>query len=132
MSFVHLHTHTHYSILEGLPKPADYIAKAVEYKMSALAITDTGNLHGCHEFYKTCKKEGINPILGSEIYVKSETDERLNHKLVLLATSGEGYRNIISLASKASLDNAGQTPAIHFEDLKNFSKDVVCLSGPIG
>jgi DNA polymerase-3 subunit alpha len=100
--------------------------------MSALAITDTGNLHGCHEFYKTCVKEWINPILGSEVFVKSETDDRLNHKLVLLATSWEGYRNIIALASKASLDNAWQTPSVRFEDLKDFSKDVICLSGPIG
>ena len=131
MAFVHLHTHTHYSILEGLPKPADYIKKAVEYKMKAVAITDTWNLHGCHEFYKTCVKEWITPILWSEVFVKSETDERLNHKLVLLAKSGEWYRNIIALASKASLDNAGQTPAIEFSDLKEFSKDVVCLSWPI-
>jgi DNA polymerase-3 subunit alpha len=57
MTFVHLHTHSHYSILEGLPKPADYVKKAVELKMPAVAITDTGNLHGCHEFYKICVKE---------------------------------------------------------------------------
>lgn len=131
MTFVHLHTHTHFSILEGLPKPADYIKKAVELKMSAVAITDTGNLHGCHEFYKTCVKEGVKPILGSEIFVQSETDERLKHKLVLLAISGQGYRNIIALASKASLDNPGDTACVRFEDLKEFSQDVVCLSGPL-
>ncbi len=77
-------------------------------------------------------KQWITPILGSEIYVKSQSDTSLNHKLVLLAKSWEGYRNIIALASKASLDNAGQTPAVSFEDLKEYSKDVVCLSGPIG
>jgi len=63
MSFVHLHNHTHYSILEGLPKPKDYVKKAKELGMSALAITDSGNTHGCHEFYKACKDEGITPIL---------------------------------------------------------------------
>lgn len=132
MAFVHLHTHSHYSILEGLPKPVDYIKKAKEFGMKALAITDTGNLHGCHELYTICRKEWIKPILGSEVFVKSETDERLNHKIVLLAKSLKGYRNIIGLASKASLDNAWQTPSIQFSDLKDFSEDVICLSWPIG
>lgn len=99
--------------------------------MPALALTDTGNLHGCHEFYKACKSEGIKPILGCEIFVQSDLDEKLKHKLVLLAKSGQGYRNIISLASKASLENPGQTAAVKFEDLKEFSHDVICLSGPI-
>jgi len=132
MGFVHLHTHTHYSILEWLPKPGDYVKKAKEFGMKAVAITDTWNLHGCHEFYSACKKEWIKPILGSEVFVRSESDQKLNHKLVLLAKSLKGYQNIIALVSKASLDNPGQTPAIEFMDLKEFSEDVVCLSGPIG
>jgi len=131
MAFVHLHTHTHYSILEGLPKPSDYVAKAKDLGMKAVAITDTGNLHWCHEMYLACKKAGITPILWCEVFVKSETDSRLNHKLVLLAKSLKGYQNIIALASKASLDNAGQTACVEFDDLQYFSGDVVCLSGPI-
>lgn len=99
--------------------------------MNAVAITDTGNLHGCHELYTSCKKAGITPILWCEVFVKSETDERLNHKLVLLAKSLKWYQNIIALASKASLDNAGQTACVAFEDLSEFSSDVVCLSGSI-
>jgi len=63
MSFVHLHTHSHYSILEGLPKPKDYAKKAASLGMSAVALTDTGNIHGCHEFYKYCKDAGVKPIL---------------------------------------------------------------------
>lgn len=131
MSFVHLHTHTHYSILEGLPKPADYIKKAKELKMKAVAITDTGNLHGCHELYKTAKAEGIKPILGIEIFVKSPYQDGLNHKLVLLAKSLIWYRNLIALASKGSLENPGQTAAVVFDDLKEFSKDVICISWPV-
>lgn len=131
MAFVHLHTHTHYSILEGLPKPADYVKKAKEFGMKAVAITDTGNLHGCHEFYTACKKNWVNPILWCEVFVQSETDDLLYHKLVLLAKSLKGYQNIIALASKASLDNAGQTPRVQFSDLENYSQDIVCLSGPI-
>ncbi|MDQ7023313.1 MAG: PHP domain-containing protein [Candidatus Gracilibacteria bacterium] len=65
MSFVHLHNHSHFSILEGLPKPKDYVLKAKELGMEAVALTDTGNLHGGHEFYKICKSEGINPIMGT-------------------------------------------------------------------
>jgi DNA polymerase-3 subunit alpha len=57
MSFVHLHCHSHYSILEGLPKPADYVKKAKELGMEAVALTDTSNVYGCHEFYKACKSE---------------------------------------------------------------------------
>jgi len=63
MAFVHLHNHSHYSILEGLPKPKDYVKKAKQLGMKAVALTDTGNLHGCHEFLKACESEGINAIL---------------------------------------------------------------------
>ncbi len=136
MSFVHLHTHSHYSILEWLPKPWDYVKKASELWMQALALTDTWNVHGCHEFYKACKSEGIKPILWTEIFIESYLDPKLNHKLVLLAKSLAGYRNILSLVSKASLDNPWATPKIKFSDivsLKEEKKDleIVCLSGPI-
>ncbi|NDK10100.1 DNA polymerase III subunit alpha [Candidatus Gracilibacteria bacterium] len=131
MAFVHLHNHSHYSILEGLPKPKDYVKKAKQLGMKAVALTDTGNLHGCHEFLKACESEGINAILGAEVFTRSESDQKLNHKLVLLAKSGEGYKNLIGIVSKASLDNPGQTPAISVSDLKEFSDDIIALSGPI-
>jgi len=63
MSFVHLHNHSHFSILEWLPKPKDYVLKAKELWMEAVALTDTWNLYGWHEFYKICKSEGIKPIM---------------------------------------------------------------------
>ena len=129
MTFVHLHNHTHYSILEGLPKPKDYVKKARELWMSALAITDTGNTHGCHEFYKACKAEGINPILWAEVFVRSELDEKLSHKLVLLATSLQGYKNIIAVISKGSLENPWAQPVIMLEDIIPYSQDIICLSG---
>ena len=99
MSFVHLHNHSHYSILEWLPKPGQYVKKAKEFGMTAVALTDTSNVHWCHEFYKACLWEWIKPILWSEIYVESSLDPSLNHKLVLLAKSLNGYRNIISMVS---------------------------------
>ena len=99
--------------------------------MSAIAITDTGNLHGCHEMYTACKQAGITPILGAEVYVQSSLDDTLNHKLVLLSKSLLGYRNLIALISKGSLDNPGQIPYVTLDDVKEVSADLVCLSGPI-
>lgn len=131
MSFVHLHTHTHYSLLEGLPKPKDYVKKAKALGMKAIAITDTGNLHGCHELYKYAKEEGIKPILGAEIFVQSECDEKLFHKLVLLAKHYEGYKNLISLVSDASLSHPWEIARVEFSKLALFSEGLICLSGPI-
>lgn len=134
--FVHLHNHSHYSILEWLPKPKDYVAKAKELWMQAIAITDTSNVHGCHELYKEAIYAWIKPILWTEIYVESSLDKNIDHKLVLLAKSLKGYQNIIALTSKASLDNPGKKAKITFDDivsLKEEKKDleIVCLSWPI-
>jgi len=107
------------------------VKKAKALGMKAVAITDTGNLHGCHELYKYAKEEGIKPILGAEIFVQSETDAKLFHKLVLLTKHYEGYKNLISLVSEASLNNPGQTPRVEFSRLKEFSQGIICLSGPI-
>ena len=136
MSFVHLHCHSHYSILEGLPKPGDYVKKAKELGMEAVALTDTSNIHGCHEFYKACKSEGIKPILWTEIFVESSIDSKINHRLVLLAKDLEWYQNIIALTTKASLDNPGTTAKIKFEDIENLKQEkkdlkIIALSGPI-
>ena len=136
MSFVHLHNHSHYSILEGLPKPGDYVKKAKELGMEAVALTDTSNIHGCHEFYKTCKSEGIKPIMWTEIFVESSIDPKINHRLVLLAKNLKGYQNIIALVTKASMDNPWARAKIKFEDiqkLKQKEKDLemIALSGPI-
>lgn len=134
--FIHLHNHSHYSILEWLPKPKDYVAKALEMWMDAVAITDTSNVHGCHDLYKEAISAWIKPILGTEIYVESSIDSSINHKLVLLAKSLAWYQNIISLTTKASLENAWKTPKISFQDiidLKNniWDLELVCLSWPI-
>ena len=131
MSFVHLHNHTHYSILEWLPKPIDYIKKAKELWMSSVAITDTSNLHGCHEFYKEALTNWIKPILWIEIFLQWTLDEKLFHKIVLLAKNYNWYKNIIKLSSISQLNNFWQTPFITFEELKNYSKDIICLSGTI-
>ncbi len=104
--------------------------------MNAVALTDTANLHGCHEFYKACKEEWIKPILGTEIYVKSSLDPSLNHRLVLLARNIEGWRNIIELSTKASLENDTGKAHVLFEDMISMRKEkgelnMVCLSWPL-
>ncbi len=129
--FIHLHNHSHYSILEWLSKPADYVKKAKDLGMKAIALTDTANIHWCHEFYKACISEWIKPILGTEIYVEWKLDKNINHKLVLLAKTLKWYRNIINLITKANLSDSITIARIRFEDLKTFSEDIICLSWPL-
>ncbi len=126
--FTHLHNHTHYSILEWLPKPIDYIKKAVSLGMTSLAITDTMNVYGCHEFYKKARDNGINPILWSEIFIEWVLDKNINHKLVLLAKSKAWYNNLIEIITKTNLDWGGR---ISLEDIKPFTNDLIALSWPI-
>lgn len=131
MSFIHLHNHSHYSLLEWLPKPVDYAKKAKELGMEAVALTDTSNVYGAHEFYKACLYEGVKPILWTEIYLKWSSAGKIYHKIVLLAKSFSGYQNIIQLVSKANLERPWVYPYITFWELKEHSQDLICLSGPI-
>ena len=128
--FVHLHNHTHFSILEWLPKPKDYIKAAKAFWMPAVAITDTWNLHWCHELYKYAKEEWIKAILWTEINILWSLDSKLTHKTVLLAKSLTWYQNIIALTSKASLERPGNT-YVTLDEIKEYSKDIICLSWPI-
>ena len=124
-------------MLQGLPQPSDYVAKAKEFGMSAVALTDMSNLHGCHELYKECKKQGIKPIMWTEIYITSSLDPKLKHRLVLLAKNLKGYQNIIALTTKASLETqSNELSHIALEDIMDLKNNVddlniICLSGPI-
>ncbi len=136
MAFVHLHTHSHFSILEWLPKPIDYVKKAKEFWMESLALTDSWNLHGWHEFYKMCKSEGIKPIMWVEIFVQSGLDPKLKHKLVLLAKSLKWYRNIIALLTKWNLEEDENSEGLSLDDIRELKKEkkdleIVVLSWPI-
>lgn len=135
--FIHLHNHSHFSILEWLPKPKDYVEKAKQMWMKAVALTDTWNIHGCHELYKEAYYAGIKAILWTEIFVESSLEAKVSHKLVLLAKSLNWYRNIIELVSKASLENPWTQAKIKFSDMqdlkekKSWDLEIICLSWPI-
>lgn len=136
--FVHLHLHSEYSLLDGAARIKEAVAKAQEMGMPALAITDHGAMHGVVDFYKTCKKAGIKPILGCEVYVAPRTmndrtpkvDDNLNH-LVLLAESQSGYRNLLDLVSLGYTRGFYYKPRVDKETLAKYNKGIVALSGCI-
>jgi len=132
--FVHLHTHTEYSLLDGLSKCSALAKYAAELGMQALAITDHGVMYGAVEFYRACKAAGIKPIIGIEAYVAPQSrfsrdrdDGRIQH-LVLLAQNQTGYRNLLQLASIAQLEGFYYKPRIDKEVLETYSEGVIALS----
>ena len=137
MSFVHLHLHTHYSFLQGLGNPEAFVARAKELGMPALAITDTDNLHGAFEFYLLCKKKGVKPIIGVEVFIceqgqRYEAKDAKVYSLILLAKNFNGYKNLIQLTTKAYLDgNVGHKAQIDFRILEGYSRDLIALSGDL-
>ncbi|MBI4407164.1 MAG: PHP domain-containing protein, partial [Candidatus Kerfeldbacteria bacterium] len=111
MAFTHLHVHSHYSLLDGLPKIDQLVQHAKTLGFKALALTDHGVLYGAIEFYEACRAAGIKPIIGVEIYVAQRSlhdkQPRLDDKpyhLILLAETTTGYYNLIKLVSQAHLD----------------------------
>jgi len=143
MSFVHLHNHTHYSLLDGLTKIDDLIAKAKSQNCPALAITDHGNMYGVIEFYQKCLKAGIKPIIGVEAYLApgsrfdkgTRDDARNYYHLLLLAKNNTGYQNLIKLVSKSHLEGFYYKPRIDWELLEEFHEGLIastaCLGGEI-
>lgn len=154
-SFVHLHLHTQYSLLDGALRLDDLFEKAKEYKMPAIAMTDHGNMFGAIDFYTRAIKNGIKPILGSEVYftpgsrfdrkppkngkVVSSQDEvegkHQIHHLVLLCKNKTGYENLCKLLSKAYLEGFYYKPRVDLELLKEFSEGLIattaCLKGEV-
>ena len=136
MSFVHLHVHTEYSLLDGMCRIDEVIRKAKELEMPSLAITDHGALYGAFKFYIKAKEAGIKPIIGVEIYKakKSRFDkqpglEKDQYHLVLLAKSFNGYKNLLKLVTAAHLEGFYYKPRVDFEVLKKYCDDLVVLSG---
>ncbi|MCE5313382.1 MAG: DNA polymerase III subunit alpha [Armatimonadota bacterium] len=137
--FVHLHTHTEYSILDGASRIKDLVKTAVEYEMPSMAITDHGVMYGNLMFYSEAKSAGIKPILGCEVYVaprhRTQRDPRLDkeqHHLVLLAKSEKGYKNLIKLVSTAFSEGFYYKPRVDKELLAQYSDELIALTACLG
>ena len=141
MNFTHLHLHTEYSLLDASSKIPALVARVKELGMQACAITDHGNMYGAIDFYKECKKNGIKPILGCEVYVApasrfekktGDNEERYNH-LVLLAETDAGYKNLIKLVSRGFTEGFYYKPRVDYELLKEYHEGIIassaCLAG---
>jgi DNA polymerase-3 subunit alpha len=136
-SFVHLHCHSHYSLLDGASRIDELVARTKELGMNALALTDHGNLYGAIEFYRECKDAGINPIVGYEAYVapgrRSDREAKrrgdAGYHLTLLARNRTGFNNLVQLGSLAFLEGYHYVPRIDKELLEAHHEGIVCLSG---
>jgi len=135
MSFVHLHLHTQYSLLDGANRLGDLVKKAQEYNMPAVAITDHGNMFGAVEFYLKCKDKGIKPIIGSEVYIaptsrfsREGSEDVSGYHLVLLCQDIVGYRNLSYLVSAGFKEGFYYKPRIDKEILAQHSEGLICLS----
>ncbi len=133
--FTHLHTHTEYSMLDGISRIPDLVYQVRDMGMESLAITDHGNLYGVVDFYSECKEANIKPIIGCEVYVahRSRHDrnasERSPYHLVLLARDNAGYRNLMKLVTIAHLEGFHYRPRIDWELLQQYHQGLICLSG---
>lgn len=136
--WVPLHVHSQYSILDAAASVEAIAAKAAQYSLPAVALTDHGNLFGAVDFYKACKDAKVKPIIGCEFYVspygrkekrKTEGSNRTSFQLVLLAKDQQGYRNLCKLSSLGFLEGFYYTPRIDEELLQLYSKGLICLSG---
>ncbi len=135
--FVHLHTHSEYSILDGATKIVDLVKRAKELKMPALALTDHGNMFGILEFYREASASGVKPIIGEEFYIAPKSIDNKNQKekpfhLILLARDEDGYKNLIKLSSIAYLEGFYYKPRIDKDILARYSKGLIALSACLG
>ena len=133
--FVHLHIHSEFSLLDGANRIKDLPVRAKELGMDAIALTDHGVMYGAIDFYKACKKEGIKPIIGCEVYVALRSrfdkepgvDNKYYH-LILLAKNNEGYKNLSKLVSLGFVDGYYYKPRIDREILEKYHEGLICLS----
>ncbi|HTW99440.1 MAG TPA: DNA polymerase III subunit alpha [Acidimicrobiales bacterium] len=151
-SFVHLHTHTEYSMLDGAARVDELVARAAGDGQPALAITDHGNMYGVLDFYDTCRRQGVNPIVGTEAYMAGssrferparrgriddtggdgERGEKLYYHLILLAETTAGYRNLIQLSSQAYLEGYWYKPRMDWELLERYHEGLIATTGCLG
>jgi len=132
--FIHLHTHSHYSFLQALPKIDELVEKAKKEGMEAVGLTDAGNMHGAIEFYKSATKAGIKPILGVDAYLtprsrrepEQNTDVRRS-RIVLLAENNAGYKNLLALVTKSWTEGFSERPRMDKELLREYHNGIIAL-----
>lgn len=134
-SFVHLHVHTEYSLLDGACRLGPLVARAKELGQKSLAITDHGVMYGVIDFYKECKKQGIRPVIGCEVYVAPRTRFDKQHRidnspyhLILLCKNNTGYQNLIKMVSQGFIEGFYSKPRIDRELLEQHHEGLICLS----
>ena len=133
--FTHLHTHTEYSMLDGISRIPDLVSRTRELGMDAMSITDHGSLYGVVDFYSECKDAGIKPIIGCELYVAHGSrrdrtpNERTANHLVVIAKNNTGYRNLLQLVTRSHLEGFHYRPRIDKELLHQHREGLICLSG---
>ena len=139
--FVHLHAHSQYSLLDGALKIKDLVSRTKSLGMRAVALTDHGNMFGAIQFYKTCKEQGLQAILGCEVNVPraGRGEERPGHgddavdHLVLLASSDEGYKNLVRIVSKGHVEPASQlAPSVTLDTVAEHKAGIIGLTGCLG
>lgn len=136
--FVYLHVHSHYSLLEALPKPKALVKRAKELGMTALALTDNGAMYGAVEFVKACKEAEIKPILGADIYVapykmtdrRPRVDDRPG-RLLLLVRNEEGYRNLLKIVTAGFLEGFYYKPRVDKDFLRQHAGGLIALTGSV-
>ena len=152
-SFVHLHTHTEFSMLDGAARISDVVRAAVEDGQPAVGITDHGNMYGILDFYKACRSAGVNPVIGTEAYMAAESrrerpvrrgrmdddtggdaegGQKLYYHLTLLAENDRGYRNLMALSSAAYLEGYYYKPRIDWELLERHHEGLIATTGCLG
>ncbi|OGZ07442.1 MAG: DNA polymerase III subunit alpha [Candidatus Lloydbacteria bacterium RIFCSPHIGHO2_02_FULL_50_13] len=136
VTFIHLHTHSHYSLLDGLSKVDDIVGLAKKYDMPAVALTDHGAMYGAIEFYKACTITGIKPIIGVEAYIANrrrvDKEPGIDNKrfhLTLLAKNNAGYRNLVKLTTLAHIEGYYYKPRMDKDILREYSEGLIALSG---
>ena len=135
MSFVHLHVHSEYSLLDGACRIDGLVARAKALGQTAVAVTDHGVMYGAVDFYRAAKQEGIKPIIGCEVYVAPRTrfdrvhevDDRPYH-LVLLCRNEQGYRNLSALVSRSFTEGFYGKPRVDWELLTRYHEGIIALS----
>ncbi len=134
--FVHLHTHSEYSMLQSSARIGGLVKKALEQKQTAMALTDHGNMFGMLEFNNAAKKAGLKPLIGCDLHVAPDSrtnttyapNQPLSHKLILIAATDAGYKNLMRICSDGYLDGFYQKPRIDHESLKGRSEGLICLT----